>query len=340
MTKSKIASITIRDVAKQAGVSVATVSRYLNHNAPVSEEVASRLESVMAELNYTPHATARSLATLKTHTIGLALMDIAGDFFAPLLSGIEQVTRENGFDLLISCTQPALRRPGFKLAVGPHNTDGLLVFADSLNAQDLAQLVAIGFPVVLIHQTPPEGLPISCVTVENKAASCKIVEHLILQHGRRQIVLLRGPQEQEDSLWREMGYRQALELHGIPFDESRVAPGDFERTIAHASILTLIAEGVPFDAVFAGDDEAAVGAMAALQEAGKRIPQDVAVVGFDDQRMAPYLTPSLTTVRAPTEAVGKEAACQLINLIRGGQAEPLTLLPTQMILRRSCGCAS
>lgn len=340
MTKSKTASITIRDVARQAGVSVATVSRYLNHNAPVSEDVAARLDTVMAELHYTPHASARSLATFKTNTIGLMLADISGDFFAPLLSGIEQVTRENGFDLLISCIRPVSRHSGGKLPIGPHNTDGLLVFSDSLGEPDLAQLAATGFPLVLIHQSVPDGLAIPCVTVENKAASCKIVEHLIVQHHRRQIVLLRGPQEQEDSYWREMGYRQALELHDIPFDETRVAAGDFERSVARVSILALLANGVPFDAVFAGDDEAAVGVLAALQEAGKRVPQDVAVVGFDDQRMTPYLTPPLTTVRAPTEAVGREAAAQLIHLIRGQPAEPLTLLPTQMIVRSSCGCST
>ena len=216
MTKTKSAAMTMRDVARQANVSVATVSRYINQNAPISAEVAARLQAVMTELHYVPHASARNLATHKTHTIGLLLMDIHGDFFTPLLSGIEAVISENGYDLLISTTNVHSRPRGFPPPVGPHNTDGLLVFADSLDANGLAQFNHSQFPVVLIHQTPPDSLPIPCVTVENKAASRKIVEHLIETHHRHQIVFLRGPQEQEDNYWREMGYRQALEAYASP----------------------------------------------------------------------------------------------------------------------------
>jgi DNA-binding LacI/PurR family transcriptional regulator len=338
MTKTKSTSATIRDVAREARVSVATVSRYLNQNASVSPEVVARLETVMAELNYAPHATARKLATHKTYTIGLLLTDIHGDFFAPLFSGIESVTSENGFDLLISTRQPE-RRKGTSHPLGPHNTDGLLIFADSLDAQGLTQLHTKGFPMVLIHQSPPEPLEIPCVTVENKAASRKIVEHLIEVHRKRHIVFLSGPQEQEDSRWRELGYRQALNTHGIPFDPDLVVPGEFDRNVAQTSIRNLINHRVRFDAVFSGDDEAAVGVLSALHEAGILIPDDVSVVGFDDQRMSPYLTPPLTTVRAPTEEVGREAARQLIRFIHGQELTPLTLLPTEIVIRRSCGCA-
>ncbi len=338
MTKTKSSTPTIRDVAREAGVSVATVSRYLNQNGPISEEVAARLQQVMSELNYVPHATARSLATHKTHTIGLTMTDISGDFFTPLLSGIEAVTGEAGFDLLIASTRQRERHKNFSAPVGPHNTDGLLVFADSLDEAALTRLYEQNFPLVMIHQTPPQGLAIPCVTVENKAASRNLVSHLIEKHHRRQIVLLRGPKKQEDSLWREMGYRQALETHGIAYEPALVADGEFDRRVAQASINRLLQAGVPFDGVFCGDDDAAIGVYKALSEAGKRIPGDVAVVGFDDQRMAPFLTPPLTTVRAPTEEVGRMATQQLINLIRGQPVEPLILLPTEIVIRRSCGC--
>ncbi len=340
MTKTKSSAATIRDVARQAGVSVATVSRYINHNAPVSAEVAARLETVMVELHYTPQANARSLATHRTHTLGLLMVDIAGDFFPPLLSGIEAVTYENGYDLLISSIREPERRRTFPLPVGPHNTDGLLVFADSLDAEGMQRFAASHFPLVLIHRSSPEGLIIPCVTVENKAASCTIVEHLIETHNRRRILFLQGPGEQEDSQWRELGYREALEKHNIPFDPALVAPGNFDRVIAYHSMQQLLARGVIFDAVFTGDDEAAVGALMALNEAGITVPDAVSVAGFDDQRMAPFLTPPLTTVRAPTEEVGRVAAQQLLSLIRTGQANPLTLLPTEIVIRCSCGCNS
>ena len=155
MTKNKPDSITIRDVARQAGVSVATVSRYINQNAPISPEVTNRLQAVMMEINFVPHANARKLATHKTQTIGLVLSDISGDFFAPLLNGIEAATSQNGFDLLISSTRQLQRRKGL-LPIGPHNTDGLLVFTDSLDPLELADFNARRFPIVLIHQTPPQ----------------------------------------------------------------------------------------------------------------------------------------------------------------------------------------
>jgi len=335
MTKSKRFSVTIRDVAREAGVSVATVSRFINHNAPVSDDVADRLQRVMQILHYIPQATARNLATHKTHTIGLLLVDISGDFFAPLLNGIETVTSEAGYDLLISCT----RQRKYPPPLGEQNTDGVLVFADSLDEKGLIEFSTSKFPIVLIHRTPPDPLRIPCVTVENKAASKKIVEHLIVEHGRRRILFLRGPVGQEDSYWRELGYRQAMAMHGVPFDPLLIAPGEFDRNVAGASIHRLIESGIEFDGIFTGDDEAAVGALESLAAAGINVPEDVSVVGFDDQRMSPYLTPPLTTVRAPTDEVGREAAQQLLQLIQGiPPTTSITLLTTEIVIRNSCGC--
>ncbi len=339
MTKSKRDTATIRDVAHEAGVSVATVSRYINRNARVSDEVADRLEKVMQKMHYIPQATARNLATHRTHTIGLLLLDISGDFFAPLLNGIEAITSQAGYDLLISCTRQSSTRHAFPPPLGPQNTDGLLVFADGLDEKGLVELGASKFPMVLIHRTPPEPLKIPCVTVENKAASKKIVEHLITAHGRRRIVFLRGPSEQEDSYWRELGYRQALAMHGISFDPLLLSSGEFDRIAAQSAINQLIKRGLKFDGVFTGDDEAAVGVLAGLEGGGLKVPEDVSVVGFDDQRMSPYLSPPLTTVRAPTEEVGREAVRQLLKLIEGDSlATSTTLLPTEIVIRSSCGC--
>ncbi len=332
-------SVTIRDVAKQAGVSVATVSRYINQTAGVSAEVTARLDEVMSMLKYVPHATARNLATLKTNTVGLLITyDIYGDFFAPLLHGIEDVTAEAGLNLLIASRHPVAYGK-VAPALGPQNTDGLLVFVDSLKDEEIAQLHAIRFPMVLIHRSSPAAFSIPSVTVENKAATRRIVDHLIERHQRHKIVFLRGPDHHEDSCWRELGYVASLEAHGIPCYPELILPGEFKREVAYTTILELIMAGVEFDAVFAGDDEAAVGVLGALRETGRRVPEDVAVVGFDDlNRLARYLIPSLTTVRAPTEDVGRVAATQLVNLIRRGQADPLTLLPTEIVIRQSCGC--
>ena len=229
---SKSEQPTIRDVARLAGVSVATVSRFINNTAVVSTDVSSRLARVMAELKYVPQAAARNLATHRTNTLGLLLDAIHGDFFVPLLNGIEAASGLAGYDLLISTSGRPMPRAEFSLPLGPHNTDGLLIFTNTLDHEGLVNCIELGLPVVLIHQSAPENLNIPCVTVENKAASRKIVDHLIEVHGRRRIVFLRGPQDHEDSFWRESGYRESLQMHALPIDPALISRGEFDREIA------------------------------------------------------------------------------------------------------------
>ena len=332
-------SITIREVARQAGVSVATVSRYINRNTPVSDEVSERLEEVMTRLKYAPHAAARHLASRKTHVIGLMLTNIHNDFYVPLLNGVESVIRQKDYNLLVATYQSDAQ--GNKLPpIGPHNTDGLIVYADSLSDDDMVALHANDFPMALIHRTPPSSLAIPSVTIENKAATFKLVEHLIVHHQKRRIVLMRGRAHQEDSYWRENGYRSALEANGIPFDPNLVLAGDFEREVAYGSLNQFLAnpDHADFDGVFGGNDDAAIGVIRALQDKGYRIPEDIAVVGFDDLRLSGFLTPPLTTVRAPTEEVGRIATEQLFSLMDDPRLSGMTVLPTELIIRRSCGC--
>jgi len=338
MTK-RSSSVTIRDVARQAGVSVATVSRYINRNAPVSTEVAERLSQVMIELRYVPHAAARHLASRKTRVIGLLLNNLHNDFFVPLLNGVEAVIRKKGYNLIVA-TYHANSRNEMPPPIGPHNTDGLLVFSDGLMDEDLANLTASGFPMVLVHRTSPPYINIPSVTVENLEITQKLVEHLIQEHGKRRILFLRGPLNQEDSNRREVGYKAALAANNIPFDESLVLNGEFERDIAYEALDHFLGNGkrVAFDAVFAGDDDAAIGVLKALHKHGFRIPEDVAVIGFDDLGFAPFLNPPLTTVRAPTESVGRIATERLFALLENHPSEEMVVLPTEIIFRRSCGC--
>jgi len=332
-------SVTIRDVARQAGVSVATVSRYINRNAPVSAEVAERLDRVMIDLRYVPHAAARHLASRKTRVIGLLLNNLHNDFFVPLLNGIEAVIRKKGYNLIVA-TYHANSRNVMSPPIGPHNTDGLLVFSDGLVDEDLANLNAKGFPMVLLHRTSPVSLTIPSVTVENIEITHRLVEHLIQVHHKRRILFLRGPIHQEDSLRRELGYKSALEANGIPFVEELVLNGDFERDTAYEVLNSFLSQDrqVAFDAVFTGDDDAAIGVLKALHQHGYKIPEDVAVVGFDDLGFAPFLNPPLTTVRAPTESVGRIAAEKLFAVLENQPLNGADILPTEIIFRRSCGC--
>src|SRR4030095_16539582 len=159
--------------------------------------------------------------------------------------------------------------------------------------EDLANLNSIGFPMVLVHRTPPASLPLPSVTVENVEITKKLVEHLIRVHNRRRILFLRGPILQEDSIRRETGYKSALQANGIPIDEKLILNGEFERDVAFQTMNGFLDNGhrVEFDAVFTGDDDAAIGVLRSLQDHGYNVPNDIAVIGFDDLGFAPFLNP-------------------------------------------------
>jgi LacI family transcriptional regulator len=326
---------TIADVAQRAAVSIATVSRVLNGTTPVEQEKTARVRMAMEELQFVPHHAARVLASKRTNTIGLLLPEISGAFFSPMLKGIESAAHEAGYGLLIHSTKQEgpSRRP-----LGEHNTDGLLIFTDGLDHRELHHLYNLNFPLVLLHQNPPDSLNIPSIAIENKSGAAMLVNHLIEVHGRRRIVFLRGPKGHDDSVWRERGYREALDAHEVELFTELIASGGFDDEEAFVTIQQMLLDGIAFDAVFAGDDDAAIGAIRALKMARRRVPEDVAVVGFDDIPFARYLSPALTTVRAPIEEVGREAVRQLTRLMNGHQAEALTLMRTELVIRESCGC--
>ena len=329
---------TISDVAKAAGVSISTVSRVLNGNVPVDPETAERVTTSVKKLNYIPRAAARTLASKRTNTLGLLLYNIGGEFYTPLLRGIEAECTQGGFDLLIHSTHAIHPGAVSRSPLGEHNTDGLLVFTGALPVEELARLHEIRFPVVLMHQSPPKGLDIPFITIENRLGAQHIVEHLLETHRRRRIVFLRGPAANEDSQEREKGYRQALKNHQLPVDPALLLAGEFEPEAAYAATKRLSQSGIEFDAIFTGDDDNAVGVIQALREAGKKIPQEISVAGFDDSLFARILVPPLTTVHAPIEQVGRMGARQLIRRIRGEPVEKHLTLPVEVVIRRSCGC--
>ncbi len=330
---------TIVDVASLAGVSTATVSRVVNGNGPYSAATAEKVMAAVHQLNFTPHTAAKTLASNKTNTIGLLLPEISGSFFTPLLRGIEAGAREAGYGLLIYSMKDrnSALRPG-RHPLGEHNADGLIVFTDNLGDSEIRRFYQLNFPLILLHRSPPVGLNIPCVTFENKGGVHQLMDHLIEDHAYRRIAFLTGPAGNEDSYWRHEGYREALQAHGIAYDPALVRAGDFREEGARAPVQHWLDHGEEIDAIFAADDHMASGSIQTLATANVRVPQDVAVVGFDDIPTSRYLAPPLTTVRAPIEDAGREATRQLTRLIQSGKADPLLLLPTEVIIRRSCGC--
>ena len=329
---------TISDVAKLAGVSIATVSRVVNGTAPVAEETVQRVRDAIATLGYTPHAAARKLAGRETGTLGVLLPEVAAEFFFPLVRGIAEEVRNAGYDLLIHVASSG-QESSLSTPLGEHNTDGLLIFTGRLNDEEITRLYNSGCPLVLLYRSPPDNLPIPYVMFENKKGARDLIDHVITVHGRRRIAFLRGPEGNEDSEWRERGYREALEKNGIPFDADLVGMGGFDADIARETVESWLIDGLDFDAIFAGDDEAAMGVMAALRHAGKKVPDEVAVLGFDDINSAKLMAPPLTTVRAPIEAAAAGAAQALLAQINGEEPPYQLRYPTEVIIRQSCGCS-
>jgi DNA-binding LacI/PurR family transcriptional regulator len=331
--------VTIRDVAQKAGVSPATVSRYLNDSVPVSTEVAERIHKVMSELKYVPHAAARQLATQKARAIGVLLTGMYNEFLPPLVGALETNVHQEGYNVLVASRRVENGVDG-QIPIGPHNSDGMIVFPGSLNDDEIFKLHQAGFPLVLIYQTSPEGSNIPSVTVWNKRATRELIDHLIEVHHRSRIVFVRGPANNEDSQRREMGYQESLEAHSIAYNPNLIISGEYNRENAYQSMFKFLENEYPdFDAVFTGNDDSAIGVMNALYEKGLRIPDDISVVGFDDLELSAFLTPPLTTVNAPTERVGKTAARHLFNLLAKQEVDFVTLLPTEIVIRRSCGCS-
>jgi LacI family transcriptional regulator, galactose operon repressor len=331
-------TITIADVARRAGVSISTVSRVVNDSAPVDEPTAVRVREAVAMLGYVPQAAARNLAKRSTNTIGLLLPSIGEDFFSLMMRGIEKEATAAGYDLLIATQASIDSHQGSRFPFGRHNTDGMLIFTGNLEIREITPLYQSGFPIVLLYESAPKTLHIPTVTVENRDGTRKIIDHLIEVHNRRRIAFIRGPVGNEDSNWREMGYRASLAAHGIPYDPEIVVRGEYNTDTSIRAITSLIKNGQNLEAIFGGSDEGAIGAFLALNKLGIRIPEDIAVVGFDDLTLAQYLHPALTTVHAPTEEVGRVAFRQLHRLLHKEEVEDLTLLPTELIIRQSCGC--
>ena len=329
-------NVTIEDVAEHAQVSAMTVSRYLNNTGPVADKTAERIQQAILELNYIPHQGARALAAKKTRTIGLILPEMNDVFFFQLIRGIQQIVALHQYNLLLYSTTNPEELDVLNLPLGRHNTDGLIIFTDSLNEKSLRRLHRRQFPLVLLHRTPPDDLDIPAIAFENKDGAYQMVEHLV-HCGHKRIAFLAGEPGNEDSNWRKKGYREALAAHHIPFDPELLAAANFDEDTAVHIVSQWIQQNKTIDAIFAADDVSARGAIKAIQAAGQCVPQDIAVVGFDDALLSQHLDPPLTTVRAPIEEAGRAAATQLLRLIHNETADSLTLLPIELVIRQSCG---
>lgn len=329
-----MANVTIKDVARLAQVSVATVSRALNGHGNVAEDVRERVFAAAKDLRYTPHAAARSLSSRRTQALGVVLPDLHGEFFSELMRGIDQVAREHRLHLLVSSYHGHPEEQGVALAAMRGRVDGLLVMSPYLDVPaPLGESLESSLPVVLINsQSAGEG--VAALGVDNHGGAFAMIEHLV-QGGHRRIAFIAGPADNYDAHERLRGYREAMACFA-PGVAPWVLQGAFDEASGHRAGLALL-EGERPDAVFAANDMMALGCLFAFAQAGVKVPQDIALAGFDDIPLARYVHPSLTTVRVNISELGARAARMLIAQVAEGApvASQVHSLVPELIVRES-----
>ncbi len=327
-------SITIRDVAQRAGVSVTTVSRALNGTGPVSDQVRRRVEAASAELRYLPHGTARSLITRRTDVFGVVLPDLFGEFFSEVIRGMDPQAQQRGYHLLLSGSHDGRREIEFAVGAMRGRVDGMIVMSPDVSGAELAGCLPPDVPVVLLN-CDVRGTDFPAINVDNYGGALAMVRHLIAL-GHRRVGMITGAAANFDALERLRGFRAAIEEGGEGI-EGVEAAGDFTEAGGYRAALVLLEDPHPPTAVFCANDATAVGAISALRLAGRRVPDDVAVAGFDDVPIGRYLSPSLSSVRVDVNHMGARAVEMLCHAIAGDAPPAQEVLETRLVVRRSCG---
>jgi LacI family transcriptional regulator len=329
-------AITIKEVARQAGVSIATVSRFLNGTGPVSEEASRRIREAAERLRYVPHGGARSLITNRTNTVGVILPDIHGDYFSELLRGIDRASRRTGYHVLVSGYHTDASEFDAVLRATRGRVDGLIVMSPELNARAFRASLPDLLPVVVLNSTT-EGDDIDSLSFDNYGGAVSMVRHLAAV-GHRLIAFITGPEGNHDAHERLRGYRDALRELGLPHSPQHELPGDFTETGGYRAGAQLLALAPRPDAVFAANDETAMGLTFALRDAGILVPRDISLAGFDDVPIARVMSPPLTSVRTSIVELGERAMQRVVEALANKSAHRrrVEVLPTELVVRESC----
>jgi DNA-binding LacI/PurR family transcriptional regulator len=327
---------TLEAVARRAGVSRATVSRVVNGSPTVAEPIQEAVRRAVAELGYVPNLAARSLVTQRTDSVALVLPESSSrvfsddQFFPSVIRGVAQELEEQDKQLVLLMVDSAAGHDRVERYAMARHVDGVL-FASIHGADPLPELLARRGIPVLCNGRPLGKATVPYVDVDHVGGVAAAVRHL-LAIGRTRIATIGGPQDMVAGIDRLAGYRSELRGSGR---RSIVALGDFTRESGAAAMRELLEDDPALDAVFIASDLMAHGALRTLREAGRRVPEDVAVIGFDDVEMARYTDPPLTTVRQPILEIGRQMARQLLRLAAGESIEHAVVLPTELVVRES-----
>ena len=338
MSRRPRSSPTILDVAAAAGVSKATAARALGSYGAVSPDVRERVASAALKLGYRRNFLARSMITGRSHTIGLVVADIENPFFARAARGVADVAHAAGYEVLLvnSDEDPATERAAVRVLF-EKRVDGLIVAPASTDeGAHLAELTGRGVPVVLIDRAAP-GIDADAVVVDNVPAAARAIEHLV-GLGHRRIALLTSQGLVHTNQMRLAGYLEGLEAAGIASDDELVRMAEYTREAAGAEAMAVLSLDDPATAIFTTDNLMSLGAFEGTQRAGRRVPEEVSLVGFDDLEWTTIVRPPLTVVAQPVYELGRTAAERLMARINGDELLPaLYTLATTLIVRESTG---
>lgn len=329
--------VTIKEVAKEAGVSIATVSRVFNDSGPVNDNTREKIMAVARRLRYTPHGGARSLIMAKTNTLGVLLPDLYGEFFSEVIRGIDQAARSAGYQVLLSSSHNRADEIETAMKAMRGRVDGLIVMYPDIDAGIMTASLSDSMPVVLLN-CDIAGDDYMSINVDNYSGAYAMVEHLIAV-GHRRIAMIKGAANNFDAAERLRGYRTAMKDGNAEWSEALEYIGDFTEASGFSAAEDILDLDPRPTAIFAANDAAAIGALSAVRQRGFTVPDDVAIAGFDDIPMAGYINPPLTSVHVPINELGARAIARLIDAVSGsGDAiEKKELLPTTLVIRESSG---
>lgn len=321
---------TLKDVAKKAGVSIATASYALNNRPILREETKEQVLKVARELNYRVNGHARDLQRGQTKLIALILSNLTGPFFSELIRGVEDESFEHGYNLIVSTTYKGQLSSSFRI-LEENRADGYLVFSQFID-EGLLQRVGAGSPIVLLDHPSREEF-VSSVTVDNYGGARAATRYL-LEAGHRSILFLSGSRDSFHNSSRLRGFQDEMKIHGLPCDD--ILYGEFSEERAHQVMGERFAGGAIPDAIFSANDQMALGIYEAAADSGLSIPHAISVVGFDDASFSRYLNPSLSTVQQPSYHQGRVAAQNLFLRLENPQNKVGRVqLSTELIVRKS-----
>jgi LacI family transcriptional regulator len=330
--------LTIKDIARMADVSIATVSMILNNkDESISPATRERVLEIIKTNNFIPNKVARSLVTRRTKTIGLIISDIANPYYPELARGVEDMANEADYNVIICNTDNDLtKEENYLNMLAEKMVDGIILTRSANRTGNISGIDRIALPFILINGNAENKNVKGRILVSNEKAAYQAVAYLLNQ-GYRKIICINGKLTAQASLERTWGYQRALREYGIDFNEEYLWSGDFKSQWGEEAIKLILERKIHFDAVFCGNDLIAIGAIKALKSAGFVIPVDVGVVGFDDIFMAKMVEPELTTVRQPNYEMGYKAAELLVGVLEkpAQTVERNFELPTELIIRKS-----